>query len=318
MKQNQNIALGTAAIGRPQYINIKKKESEKFDKIKFKRKGMSVLNAAYAEGVRYFDTSPGYGMAEQILIDWLKTKNDKSIEVATKWGYSYVANFNPNATLHELKDHSLSQLLRQWEESKQLLPNLSTYQIHSATFDTGVLDNKEVLGKLGELKEIFSLKMGITTSGDDQVEVIKKALDVEVNNKQIFDTFQVTYNILDQCLLDILDILTDSKKRIIVKEALANGRLFRNEGFSNYSSLYDFLEALAGKYMVGVDAIALRFCVDTVYPFVVLSGASEEFQILENMKSNQIELEQNDIDKLKSFRVDSKVYWNERKQLNWN
>ncbi len=106
----QNIALGTAAIGRPQYINIKQQNKEKFDIIKFKQNSIKVLEAAYQHGIRYFDTSPGYGIAEQILIEWLEDKKDRSIEVATKWGYTYVANFDSKAILHEIKDHSLSQL----------------------------------------------------------------------------------------------------------------------------------------------------------------------------------------------------------------
>lgn len=317
MKKLQNIALGTAAIGRPQYINIKQEKTEKFDLIKFKNQGTRILDSAYNQGVRYFDTSPGYGMAEQILLDWLKTKNDNSIEVATKWGYSYIANFNPNATVHELKDHSLAQLLKQWEKSKELIPSLTTYQIHSATFETGVLDNKDVLYKLAELKNEHQLKIGISTTGSNQVEVLKKALDVHISNTQLFDTFQVTYNILDQSLLEVAEDLIKTNKRIIIKEALANGRLFRNKNYPNYNNLYSLLETLARKYNVGIDAIALRFCIDTIHPFTVLSGASKETQLLENLKANQIEIEKEDLILLESFKIETNNYWNERKQLKW-
>ena len=66
-----------------------------------------------------------------------------SIEIATKWGYTYTANFDANATVHEVKEHSLSKLNEQWNFSKQLLPYLKVYQIHSATLETGVLENKK-------------------------------------------------------------------------------------------------------------------------------------------------------------------------------
>ncbi len=132
----QKIGLGTAAIGRPQYINIKNKATEAFTFNAFKAKGNQVLETAYQQGIRYFDTAPGYGLAEQLVFDWVRDKNDDSIEVATKWGYAYVADFDPNAIIHELKDHSINQLVKQWEVSKKLLPYLSTLQIHSATFDT--------------------------------------------------------------------------------------------------------------------------------------------------------------------------------------
>jgi len=108
--ETQKIGLGTAAIGRPQYINIKKQESEAFDLNTFRLKGIQVLESAYQQGVRYFDTAPGYGLAEQLLIDWVKDKKDPSIEVATKWGYAYVANFDPPASIHEVKDHGIDQM----------------------------------------------------------------------------------------------------------------------------------------------------------------------------------------------------------------
>ena len=314
----QNIGLGTAAIGRPQYINIKHQKTEIFDLINFKKIGIEVLEAAYQSGIRYFDTSPGYGIAEQILSEWLENKKDSSIEVATKWGYSYVANFDPKATLHEIKDHSLSQLLKQWEISQQLIPYLSTYQIHSATLDTGVLKNWEVLEKLAEIKTNYRLKIGLTTTGSDQIEVIKKAMEISVDQSQLFDSFQVTYNILDQSLLDVADFMIASGKRIIIKEALANGRIFRNKNYPEYNHLYQTLEQMAKKYEVGVDAVALRFCVDSIRPFLVLSGASEEFQIKENLKSNRIKLEEEDINILKDLKITPDSYWSERKQLRWN
>jgi len=238
-KTKNHIGLGTAAIGRPQYINIKKEDSEIFNKTKFKQQGIHVLETAYNKGIRYFDTAPGYGMAQEILLEWLNTKKDKSIEVATKWGYSYVANFDPNAIIHEVKDHSLQKLLSQWEKSKELMPNLTTYQIHSATLETGVLDNEEVLYKLAELKDHFQLKIGITTSGSNQVEILKKSLDITVNGTQLFDAFQVTYNMLDQSLLNIAEEMNANGKRIIIKEALANGRIFRNKNYTNYNPLYN-------------------------------------------------------------------------------
>lgn len=318
MTEKQKIGLGTAAIGRPQYINIKKGTPKKFDREKFRQHGLNVLDLAYENGVRYFDTSPGYGMAEDVLIDWLKTKKDDSIELATKWGYSYIANFDPNAKIHELKEHSISQLLKQWKVSNELLPSLTTYQIHSATFDTGVLENKDVLYKLEELQQEHGMHMGLSTSGSNQVEVLKRAMDVEVNGKQLFDAFQVTYNMLDQSLLEISNDMVNSGKRIIIKEALANGRLFRNEKYKEYTGLYNQLEKLSAKYEVGVDAIALDFCTQTIDPFIVLSGVSEESQLLENLKSNKIELSLNDVELLKLFGVAPNVYWDERKKLSWN
>jgi len=312
------IGLGTAALGRPHYINVRQEDMRPFDIEAFKLKGITVLEKAYQLGIRYFDTAPGYGLAEALVLEWLQTKNDNTIKIGTKWGYTYVADFNPNAKVHEVKEHSLSKLNEQWNVSKAFLPYLSTYQIHSATLETGVLENEVILNQLAFLKEEYNIKIGITTTGVNQVEVIKKALDVLVQEKPLFDAFQVTYNILDQSFQNISNRLTNEGKSIVIKEALANGRLFRNKNYSHYNELYKFMETLAEKYEVGIDAIALNFCSTTMPKGIILSGASSELHLEDNIKTNLFKLTEEEINKLYAFNIDEAIYWNERKALTWN
>ncbi|WCO01248.1 aldo/keto reductase [Psychroserpens ponticola] len=316
--QNQKYGLGTAALGRPQYINVRQESNKNIDLASFKAQGLEVLEKAYQLGVRYFDTAPGYGLAEQLLFDWLKTKDDSTIQIATKWGYTYVANFNPDALVHEIKEHSVTKLNEQWSISKDFLPNLKVYQIHSATLETGVLKNEAVLNRLAYLKNEFNIQIGITTTGLNQTEVIKKALDVTIDDKQLFDAFQVTYNILDQSLNTIKTDLNSQNKTIILKEALANGRLLKNHNFSHYADLYKVLEELSYKYRVGIDAIALKFCEQTINNSLVLSGASTIEHLKANLKIESFKLSNTDIEELKDFKIKPTNYWNERKQLNWN
>jgi aryl-alcohol dehydrogenase-like predicted oxidoreductase len=105
---------------------------------------------------------------------------------------------------------------------------------------------------------------------------------------------------------------------LIVKEALANGRVFPNNKFPNYNNIYLVLDALATKYKVGIDAIALRFCEDTLKPYAVLSGASLTSQLTSNLAMSKFELLDNEIEHLKSLAVSPIVYWEERKLLEWN
>ena len=313
-----NIGLGTAALGRPQYINVRQDNAGNTDLETFRKHSFSVLEAAYNSGIRYFDTAPGYGLAEELVLEWVQTKNDNSIEIATKWGYTYTANFDINATVHEIKEHSLEKLNEQWNFSKQLLPYLKVYQIHSATLETGVLENTEVLRQLAFFKKKHNLKIGLTTSGTNQVEVIKKALAVLVDGKTVFDLFQVTYNFLDQSLQEVLAELMRQNKSLVIKEALANGRVFRNTAYPHYKKLYSVLEELSKKYTVGVDAISLKYCEQTVSNSIVLSGASTALQLKENVKLNDFSLSTHEIELLNSFKTAPELYWTERKQLQWN
>ena len=316
---NNKIGLGTAAIGRPLYINIKEETTANdISKEAFRQQGIAILDAAYEQGVRYFDTAPGYGIAEQMLIDWVQDKKDTSIEIATKWGYTYVANFETNATQHEIKEHSLAKLNEQWEKSKSLLPSLTSYQIHSATFETGVLENEAILNRLAELKNEHNLFLGITTTGANQVDVLKKALDIKVNGEDLFHLFQVTYNIFDQSLASIATEISKQNKRLVIKEALANGRIFPNEKYPHYARAYELLRRLADKYNVGLDAIALRFCEDSIPVYKVLSGAANAQHLSDNMKALNFNLEAEDITALKKLAISPSQYWDERKQLGWN
>ncbi|WP_308990970.1 aldo/keto reductase [Mariniflexile litorale] len=312
------LGLGMAAIGRPHYINVRKNTTAKSEVTELKANGFEVLDEAYKLGVRYFDTAPGYGLAEQLLIEWLANKNDNSIQVATKWGYTYTANFDADALVHEVKEHSISKLKEQWQVSKNLLPFLTTYQIHSATLETGVLENESVLNELAHLKSEFNLKIGISTTGENQVEVIKKALEVSVDGIPLFDTFQSTYNVLDQSVFNVNNLLKQEGKKLIIKEALANGRIFRNSNYPKYTDFYNYMESVSNKYNVGVDAIALQFCARTIPESIILSGASTVGQLKENLKLDAFVLTEEELNRLKHFSVEPTWYWNERKQLKWN
>ncbi|MEM1003310.1 MAG: aldo/keto reductase, partial [Bacteroidota bacterium] len=223
---SKHIGLGTATIGRPQYINIRTERNANHNLEVFRANGLAILETAYQQGIRYFDTAPGYGMAEDLLNEWLKTKNHQDLEIATKWGYKYVANFNPNAKVHEIKEHSLKLLNEQWKNSNSILSNISTLQIHSATFETGVLEDLEILERLNEIKKENNIRIGLSTTGANQVGVLNYALDVIIDREPLFETFQVTYNILDQSLATIAERFEG--KRLVIKEALANGRLLSN------------------------------------------------------------------------------------------
>ena len=312
------IGLGTAAIGRPQYINIRQEEAAPFSLSNFRAKGRTVLDAAYELGIRYFDTAPGYGLAEQLMIEWLEASAKPGLAVATKWGYTYTANFDPNATQHEVKEHSVEKLNEQWVKSAALMPWLRVYQIHSATLESGVLDNETVLNQLAALKVEHGFAIGLTTSGVGQKEVIEKALAVEINGIMLFDAFQSTYNILDQGLADMLKVLKNDGKKIIIKEALANGRMFPNERYPHYKPLYDQLERISQNYDVGIDAVALRFCMDSVLPDVVLSGAANVQHLAQNLKALDFKLNAEELDTLYNYGVPTETYWTERKQLSWN
>jgi aryl-alcohol dehydrogenase-like predicted oxidoreductase len=196
-------------------------------------------------------------------------------------------------------------------------PALKIYQVHSATFESGILENSDVLKRLYEIKKDTGLQIGITTSGSHQSEIIEAALNVKIENEDLFDSYQVTYNIFEQSTYAILKHLLQLGKTVIIK-ALANGRIFKNEKFSHYQKLYQIVDAMAKKYQVGTDAIALRYVMDNLEPTYLLSGASNIEQLEQNIKAYNFKLEREELKVLNSFKTDSQKYWKERNELSWN
>lgn len=314
----KSIGLGTAAIGRPHYINLRHETPTADTSLsEFRSSGIKILEDAYNKGVRLFDASPGYGLIESLLIEWLRQKSDPDITIATKWGLSYLANFDKNAKVHELKEHSIEKLNAQWEFSKKLLPYLKIYQIHSATLETGVLNNQNILQRLHEIKKEHNLIIGLTTTGANQGEVLDKALDLEIENEPLFNSFQCTYNIMEQSIIRFKTTFQGGHRQLIIKESLANGRLIPNSAFVRHTYLYDQITSLAAKYNVTADALAIRFCLDSFPESICLSGASTTEQLHSNLKANTFKLQKDDLQLLSSYYVDSADYWDERRQLPW-
>ena len=313
------IGLGLAAIGRPEYINLRQNPDPGKSEADYEKRAEDLLNHAYLMGIRDFDTAPSYGKGEDYLIKWYHKNDYQDLKLSTKWGYTYVANWEIGYSgAHEIKEHSLPKLKEQWQKSKQLLPALGSYQIHSATFDSGVLNNFDVLNELFQIKEQTGMKIGLSVSGNQQNNILKTAAGIEIKGDVLFDSFQVTYNILENSTHQTLEKFIDQGKTVIVKEALANGRIFRNKNYPHYADFYDAIESIAKKHKVGVDAIALRYVMDHLSPALVLSGASNTTQLDENLKAVQLKLNRDEIEILSKFGVDAQSYWTERKKLTWN
>jgi aryl-alcohol dehydrogenase-like predicted oxidoreductase len=149
-----SLSVGTAALGRPAYLNLDHaKEISDASVDGMRNLTHDVLDAAYAGGVRHFDTARSYGLAESFLSDWLGRKGYSDVVVTSKWGYRYVGDWQIDNFPHEIKDLSFEAFLEQSRETVQKFGNLLTgYQIHSATIDSGVLQDRGVLQALAHGK----------------------------------------------------------------------------------------------------------------------------------------------------------------------
>jgi len=308
------LGLGLAALGRPAYINLGRQRDFGFDRsvAELKRRCHAMLDAAYATGIRYFDGARSYGMAEDFLGTWLHSRNPPkdAVTVGSKWGYAYVGSWLLDAPVHEIKDLSIDTLHRQVAESRALLGDrLQLYQIHSATLESKVLENAGVLNELERLRST-GLVIGLTVTGPNQADVIRRALRVSIDGHNPFQVVQATWNLLER---SAAAALAEAKARgwgVIVKEALANGRLTDPAGGEHLTALRH--EVIA--HSTTVDAVALAAALSQPWADVVLSGAVTTEQLQSN--ANAVALVRGPTD-WPEIAESPTTYWARRSALAW-
>jgi aryl-alcohol dehydrogenase-like predicted oxidoreductase len=299
------IGLGLAALGRPAYINLGHAHDLGADRSPdaLRAQTHAVLDHAYAASVRYFDAARSYGLAEEFLGGWLRERHPDDVFIASKWGYAYTAGWRIDAEHHEVKDLTAGQLRRQLAETREHLGSwLRLYQIHSATIESGVLSDGEVLGELAALRET-GVGIGLTATGAQQADTIDAAIATGA-----FDAVQATWNLHERTAGDALARAHAAGMRVIVKEAVANGRLTGR-------AAPPALAAAAREHGVGPDAIALAVALAQPWSDVVLSGASTPAMLDSNLAARALDVEP---DLLAELAEPADQYWAMRSELSWN
>ena len=307
------LGLGTAALGRPEYLNLGHGEAlgglDDVDRLRAHAE--EVLDAAWAAGVRHLDAARSYGAGEAFLGHWLAAHPGRREQatVGSKWGYTYVAGFERGATTHETKDHSRATYERQWPETLVALggpPDL--YLVHSLTSDSPALGDRDLLEALRALAGT-GVRVGLSTSGPDQADVLRAALALPGSP---FTTVQATWNLLEPSVGDALAEVHDAGWSVVVKEAVANGRLSPAAGSAAPAALAE----VAAELGVGVDAVALAAASARPWADVVLSGASSVAQLSANLEARDLADEVARVD-LTALAEPPTAYWETRSALTW-
>jgi len=314
--------LGLAAMGRPGYINLNHYDdlNNTYDADAMRENAHSVLDAAYDAGIRYFDVARSYGKGEEFLASWLKAKelSPGDVVIASKWGYTYTADWQVNATTHEVKEHSLKVLKKQWKESKSNLGEyINLYQVHSATLESGILTNKDVLLELARMKE-EGIKIGLTSSGENQAAIISKAINIRVDGVRLFDSVQATWNVLEQSAGDALYAAHIAGMGVVIKEALANGRLTQKNTNPDFILKLASLNVESNRLETTVDALALAAVLSLDWVDVVLSGAANVEHLESNVKALDVGWDHLAAAALSRMAEAPVKYWRTRSQLKWN
>lgn len=298
------LGIGLAAVARPAYITSgRDRDLGAQRRVEdLRARTFTLLDAAYTGGVRYLDVARSYGRAEEFLAGWLAARPEVTdVEIGSKWGYRYVGDWRLDAPVHEIKDHSLAAFTEQAAQSLALLGDrLSVYHVHSATFESGVLTDGAVHRAMAELRD-RGIRLGISTSGPAQGAVVRAALQVEVGGEPLFTSFQVTWNLLEPSAGPALAEAAAAGHSVIVKEAVANGRLAPGG---------DEVPQAAG---VPLDQVAIAAVLAQPWATVVLSGAVDPAQLASNLAAPTVALP----DGLDTLAEPAADYWAARSARTW-
>jgi len=316
------LGLGLAALGRPGYINLGHAQDlgGDYDVTAMAERTASMLDLAWEAGVRYFDAARSYGRAEEFLAGWLRRRqvDPAALTVGSKWGYTYTAGWRVDAAQHEVKDHSVAVLRRQFAASRALLgTHLDLYQIHSATLDSGVLDDRAVLAELVRLRAA-GLAIGLTLSGPQQTDTLQRALEIHVDGVRLFDVVQATWNLLEPSAGSSLEAAHALGVGVIIKEALANGRLTARNSDPTFAAQRAVLEELAAQLHTTSEALAVAAVLAQPWVDVVLSGAATAAQLRSHLSALQVSCDPDRIAPLQRLVEAPAAYWAIRRRLSWN
>jgi aryl-alcohol dehydrogenase-like predicted oxidoreductase len=305
---HDRLGLGLAAVGRPGYLNLGHGADLGADRSPSALEALAheLMDAAYELGIRYFDAARSYGRAEEFLGAWLRDRRPADVIVGSKWGYVYTAGWQVDANPPEVKHHDVETLRRQLEETRANLGDaLSLYQVHSATPESGVLENDDVLAELARLRA-DGVAIGVTVTGTSQAQTIDRALELD-----LFDAVQATWNLHERAAGDALARASAAGLTVIVKEALANGRLAPRGADS-------ILERAAADAGTTSDALALGAVLAQPWAGRVLLGAASVATLEANLAAASVEWNRELEERLAELAEPSEEYWRTRSALVWN
>jgi aryl-alcohol dehydrogenase-like predicted oxidoreductase len=169
-----------------------------------------------------------------------------------------------------------------------------------------------VLSELVRYREA-GLVVGLTVSGPRQAEVIRVALDAGVAGVNPFSSVQATWNLLEPSCGQALAEAAEAGWGVIVKEAVANGRL-TPYGADGRRPL---LRQIAEHHHASVDQIALAAALAQPWADVVLSGAVTVDALSSNVAATGLVLGDDELREVAELAETPIEYWRARGELRW-
>ncbi|OGF24389.1 hypothetical protein A3H09_02260 [Candidatus Falkowbacteria bacterium RIFCSPLOWO2_12_FULL_45_13] len=199
------LVLGTVQLGLDYGINNSSGRP-------FREEALMMLDWAYEKGITVFDTADSYGQAEEILGEFVRSRNlSGEIKIVTK--------FKPNLEVKNSLEKTMADQLRQ--SLKRLNSDYAAgYLLH----DPGLIGKETIIKVMRGLK-----KAGLAKNIGVSIYEVEDAI-YAAEHKGI-DYIQVPYNILDQRLdkTDFFKLAEANGVTVFARSAFLQGLFFMPE-----------------------------------------------------------------------------------------
>lgn len=276
------------------------------------KEALDLVEKSIEYGINFFDTAPnyGHGTSEERLGKVLKGKNRNKIVINTKFGHTNNGTLNYNSNyIRESLEGSLRRLQTEYVDSLIIHNPPSNY------LNGNENAHYEILERLLEEGKIKAYGASVDTYKDMK-------LLMDTTNSKVIEVF---FNIFHQDVLRGFDMAKNKDVGIIVKIPLDSGWLtgkynkdssfndirsrWSRKDIENRATLLNKVKTILGKD-VNLAQMAIAFCLAYEAVSTVIPGNLNIDQLISNIKSSDISISQNLIEKLEY------LYQSEIKSLN--
>jgi aryl-alcohol dehydrogenase-like predicted oxidoreductase len=128
---------------------------------------------------------------------------------------------------------------------------------------------------------------------------------------------QATWNLLEQSAGPALAEAHAAGIGVIIKEALANGRLTDRNDDPDFAPKLTLLKRESVRLGIPVDTLVIAATLSEPFADVILSGAAHAHQLLSNVKGSVTVLDDDARAQLLEIVESSHEYWDKRRRLPW-
>jgi len=243
---NIELGLGIIGLGKPWGYMASEVPTE--------RNAIQLLEFAYQSGIRYFDSAPSYGIAEERLGKFLRSLNGpqrEQVRIATKFGEHWDAEQQ-----QPFVEHSYDALRRSLDASLKHLGRIDVLQLHKTTPE--VLLSTDL-----DRAWDYAASLGIAMFGASVSDLESAGIVID---EARYGSIQLPLN------------RADAKFSVSVEEAAAKGLwIATNRPFAMGAMLY-------GEHPV-TQVEAFRFVLRHKFNGVILTGTKSKEHLKENWRA---------------------------------